>query len=490
MAITRMGHIKGDGKGAAAVTRVIKYITNPEKTEGGKLVGAHNIILSGDDVAGTAARQIMNTKQCNDKTEGRQMYHYKISFSETDNVTPELAMKIAQEFCETYLKDYEAVYAVHTNTKHIHFHVAFNSVSFATGLKYHYSRGDWKKELQPVVNSICRKYGLSEIDVNARGKKTNKDYGGWIRDHPEMAAPTKEYSYARIRADLDACIHKAKSYPDFLLLLKGLGYKLDDSGKHLRIFAPGRVKAVRSYILTPDHETYTKENIRQMIADNLMPEDRRAFLSRMYRDWNIFLGTRRTLVILVRRKNNLTFAQHEEAMRMILVQGFKNKEDVEEYRTYLEQADRELNVIKKYVRGHMDYFRVYEDDMKAVLSYLQEGGQNVHSAEAGMNGQNVLPAEQISDGQNVHQAALQAQARLDAAGVDINRLYKLYEKSEQIMQQIDDFKKKLFVDKKMADRIIIQENRKTRQEKLSKKPPERTQTQNGLTMEKGGMEHE
>ena len=71
MAITRMGHIKDDGKGAAAVTRVIKYITNPGKTEGGKLVGAHNIILSGDDVAGTAARQIMNTKQCNDKTEGR-----------------------------------------------------------------------------------------------------------------------------------------------------------------------------------------------------------------------------------------------------------------------------------------------------------------------------------------------------------------------------------------------------------------------------------
>ena len=463
MAITRMGHIKDDGKGGA-VYRVIKYIANPEKCEGGKLVGVNNIILNGGDVVKTSTEQIMNTKRNLDKTDGRQMYHFKISFAENDKVTPELAMQIAQEFCDSYLKDYETVYAVHTNTKHLHFHVAFNSVSFATGLKYHYARGDWRRELQPVVNELCRKYGLSEIDVNARGKKTNKDYVGWIKDHPERIAPTKEYSFARIRADVDVCIHKAKNYPDFLMHLKAMGYKVDDSKKHLRIFAPGRVKAVRAYILTPDRETYTKENIKRMIAGKMTPDDRSAFLERMYRDWNVYLGTRRTMVILIRRKSNLEFAQHEEAMRLILVQGFRSKEDVEEYRSYLEQADKELNVIKKYVRGHMDYFRVYENDMRTVLEYLKDRGQNVHPAG---EGQNVHSDSEGEKGQNVHSVAMEAQARLEAAGVDINRLYKLYEKSEQIMEQIDGFKKKLFVEKKMADRIIVQENRKAMQQKAA-----------------------
>ena len=453
MAITRMGHIKDAGNGMNGVARVIKYITNPDKCEGGRLVGTHNILLRGENVSDTAIRQIINTKQLNEKTDGRQMYHFKVSFAGNDNVTPELAKQIAKEFCETYLQDYEAVYAVHTNTKYLHFHVAFNSVSFVTGLKYHYAKGDWKKELQPVVNAICRKYGLSEIDVNTKSKNHNKSYNRWLQDHPErMKSTIKEYGYARIRADLDACIHKAKSYPDFLMLLRGKGYQVDDSKKHLRIFAPGRERPVRAYILTPDHATYTKENIRRMIAGNFTGNDRCKVLERMYRDWNIFVGTKRTTVILVRRKNNLPFAQHEEAMRLILVQGFKSIDDVKEFRLYLEQADRELNAIKKYVRSHIEYFLIYEEDMTTVLAYLKESGQRVHALRAGEQGQ---------DDRN---AAYEAMLRLEDAGVDVNRLYKLFEKSEQIMERIDGFKKKIFVDKKMTERIIWQEKKKDGQQ--------------------------
>ncbi len=476
MAITRMGHIKDAGKGTAGVTRVIRYITNPVKCSypgSGKLIGLHNIVVGEGEAADAAIKQIINTKKHYDKTDGRQMYHYKISFAEADKVTPEMAMKIAKEFCETYLADYEAVYAVHTNTKHLHFHVAFNSVSFVTGLKYHYANGDWRKSIQPVVNDICRRYGLSEIDVNTRGQKTNKSYNQWIMDHPEMVhTEKKEYSYARIRADLDACILKAKDYKDFLQILKDRGYGVDDSKKHLRIFAPGRSKAVRAYILTPDHVTYTKENIRLMIEGSFSKNKRREILERMYHDWNIFVGTKRTAVVLIKRHRNLSFARHEEAMRMILAQGFKGLEDVMEYRRYLELADKELNVVKKYVRSHMEYFEEFEEDVHAVLDYLELKD----------------PKEKIR--------ACEAMDRLADAGVDAARLSRLYEKSAFLMHRIDDFKKKLFVDKKMTERIILEEHRRLKRQKQEalaaseEKKPEYERSSQEKAEKKGGVSHE
>ena len=43
---------------------------------------------------------------------------------------------------------------------------------------------------------------------------------------------------------------------------------------------------------------------------------------------------------------------------------------------------------------------------------------------------------------------------LTKLGVTPIRLYKLYKRADEAMQRIDDFKKKLFVDKRICDRII------------------------------------
>ena len=451
MAITRMGHIKDKGNGVAGIRRAIRYIVNPEKTEGRTLVGCYNLMPDEADIVGNATKQMVDTKRAYDKTGGRQVYHYKISFAKDDAVTPQLAMQIAREFCSSYLKDYEAVYAVHTDKAHMHFHVVFNSVAVATGLKYHYANGDWRRDLQPIVNGLCRKYGLSEIDVTARGKKENKSYNKWIADHPDQAkTSTKEYSYARIRADVDACINKAKTYADFLMLMKGLGYGVDDSKKHLKFYAPGREKAVRSYVLTPDKQTYTRENIWNMITGKFKEKQREQILARLYRDWNVFVGTERIDVILVRRKCNLIFAQHEEAVRMVMEQGFQNAEDAREYRKYLEQADRELNIIRKHVRSSMEYFHVYEDQIRLVMDYIESArGQDIAFGQVGQT-----LVENLSDEEERRQTAYEAYRELCEKGVSPIRLYRLYRRADEAMRRIEDFKKKLFVDKRICDRII------------------------------------
>ena len=438
VAITRMGYIKDEKNIKGAMVRVIKYITNPIKSESGRLVNVHNIILTDENIELASANQMYETKKSYEKLKGRILYHYKISFSDEDDITPKLAMDIAKEFCEKYLNDYEAVYAVHTNTKHIHFHVVFNSVSFVTGYKYRYEKGDWKKDLQPIVNSICEKYGLSQIDVNKESEKKNKDYGTWANEHQDKKKNyVKEYNYAKIQSDIDACIIKANTYEEFLGHMKERGYKIDDTKKHLRLFTPDRQKAVRSYVLTPDKKTYTKENIKRMILGSKQL-DRKKVLEKLYKDWNNYNSTNRVAVILKRKKSNLSFAQYEEAVRLIFFNNLKSKDDVLEYANYLEAADKELNIIKKYVKNCMEYFEVYKDDMDNILSYIRS------KSTFGHNENDV----------SKHEKAVISLRRLLDNGVSPSKLYMLYKRANDINEKIDDYKKKLFVDKRIVQRIL------------------------------------
>ena len=89
MAITRLGHIKqavGSNK-SIGVSNAIKYIINPEKTEKGKLVGVHNLVMNPSDVAGSSYDQMVQTKETYGKLTGRQGYHYKRSAESSGNTT-------------------------------------------------------------------------------------------------------------------------------------------------------------------------------------------------------------------------------------------------------------------------------------------------------------------------------------------------------------------------------------------------------------------
>lgn len=65
---------------------------------------------------------------------------------------------------------------VNRNVEHVHSHILFNSVSWRTGKKYRYEKGDWAKEIQPIVNELCKEYGLSiqDIEVGAEEKLLKK----------------------------------------------------------------------------------------------------------------------------------------------------------------------------------------------------------------------------------------------------------------------------------------------------------------------------
>ena len=225
---------------------------NPEKTQGGRLVGAINC------QADMAFEQMMDTKKQFGKTDKRQGYHIILSFKE-DEVEPDRAFEITQKFVAEYLGDaYEAVFVVHDNTDHVHSHIVFNSVSFVDGKKYRYEKGDWAKYIQPITNKLCQEYGLSIIDVEDGSKeKKHENYKDW--------SEYREGNFVwadMIKRDLDACILQANDFSGFLELLSEKGYEVKQ-GKYLAVRPQGMTRFRRCKTLG---ENYSQEAIVERIA--------------------------------------------------------------------------------------------------------------------------------------------------------------------------------------------------------------------------------
>ncbi len=253
MAISKIINMKdcGGHYHGKHLKRSLEYILKKEKTQDGKLAGALNCQLD------FAFEQMEETKRIFGKTDKRQGYHLILSFKENE-VDPDTAFLITQRFVQEYLgSKYEVVYAVHDNTEHIHSHIVFNSVSFATGRKYRYEKGDWARDIQPITNRLCQEYGLSIIDIEDAKEEWNREDKNVWNEKSEKQPVWSEM----IKRDIDACIIQAASFDSFLDLMKDKGYETKQ-GKYLAIRPPGMTRYRRCRTLGND---YSEEQIRERV---------------------------------------------------------------------------------------------------------------------------------------------------------------------------------------------------------------------------------
>jgi hypothetical protein len=220
--------------------------------------------------------QMRQTKAAFGKLDKRQGYHLIISFVEGE-VDAGTVFEIIGKFAGEYLgKDFEALYAVHDNTEHMHGHVIFNSVSFRDGKKYRYEKGDWAEKIQPIVNRLCEEYRLSTIDISPGREKAPEKYKEW-NDSTNGSFIWKDM----IKRDIDACILQSPTYESFLTMLSGMGYVVknvyESDGKYFSIKPAGMARFKRCKSLGSD---YTRERIRERIlTENLsqyQPESKTA----------------------------------------------------------------------------------------------------------------------------------------------------------------------------------------------------------------------
>lgn len=250
MAITKLWNIGAAGgeNPSASLYRSLVYIANPKKTDGGSLVGSNLCIPT----ALEAYRTMVHTKKIWNKIDERQGYHIVISFSPDEKVNARLAMTIAQEFTQRYLgREYEALYAVHTDQEHMHIHLIFNSVSGLDGHKYHYNNGDWRRSIQPLVNHICAEHGLTQLPLEdldftanmeqvvidkvlVKGRRLSKEE--WLEQKAGL------HTWAEfIAADIDSLLPTARNYEDIIRGLQNIGWqvrwKTKDGSSYLKHYA-------------------------------------------------------------------------------------------------------------------------------------------------------------------------------------------------------------------------------------------------------------
>lgn len=215
MGITKLMHMK-EGKGTphAHLKNAIDYILKPEKTKDGLLIGG-NCGSEPEEVL----QAFLETKKEFGKMDGRQGYHFVISFAkgETDEKT---AYEVIQDFCREYLGDsYDYVFAVHDDKEHLHGHIVFNSIDRVEGYKYRYQKGDWEKTIQPVTDRVCEAHGLAPLTYSE--DRVGISYAEW-------KAKINEKDIAK--ADMDYAIAKSTSMEEFYRTLERMGYRIIRKG--------------------------------------------------------------------------------------------------------------------------------------------------------------------------------------------------------------------------------------------------------------------
>lgn len=248
--------------------RAVKYVMNKEKTTAVSLQDALDYAANRDKTEQscfessyactleTAFADMRHTKERWHKTGGVQGYHLVQSFA-ADEITPELAHRIAQELADRVLGGrYEYVIGTHLNTGHIHSHIVWNSVSCVDGKKYRSNYKSYVTEIRTVSDALCRKYKLSVIDTE-NSNHVAKPYAEWLAE--KNGQPTWRTA---IRQDVDDAIRQSLTWRQFVAALQDKGYELRFNRKYPVLRPPGKERFVRFKTLG---KRYTPEAIQTRI---------------------------------------------------------------------------------------------------------------------------------------------------------------------------------------------------------------------------------
>lgn len=148
----------GSQKGTSDIKRLVKYVSD-DKGHGAKVRGiwATNCAVSDDIELATmemSANQALNTRSQNDKT-----YHLVVSLAEGEDLTDVQWREVETAFCKAIgLGEHQRICAIHTDTNHIHMHLAISKVhpEKLTCIEPYYD----KLKLLGVCRELERSYGL------------------------------------------------------------------------------------------------------------------------------------------------------------------------------------------------------------------------------------------------------------------------------------------------------------------------------------------
>ena len=254
MAVTRIISIRGS-KGQSVIkslTERTDYVKNPEKTENGSLVYAYGCTpqLVAAEFALSKRQYAQLTGR---KAPGVIAYHIRQSFKPGE-ITPEEANLVGRELAERFLKGKHAyIICTHTDRRHIHNHIVFNSTTLDGTAKFRAFLGSGRA-VGRLSDLICIEHGLSVIQ-NPR-RYTHPTYEKWLGDKK----PPSHRDVLRAAID-DALARKPQTFEGLLQIVRESGYRVSE-GKSVTFYKDGQ-KAIKLHTLGAG---YSEAELRDVIA--------------------------------------------------------------------------------------------------------------------------------------------------------------------------------------------------------------------------------
>ncbi len=227
----------GKGRSAGtAISDILGYVENPEKTDGGRLISSYQC-----DSRIADAEFLFSKRQYIAKT-GRHRgaddvlaYQIRQSFAPGE-ITPEEANRLGRELAIRFTKGKHAfVVCTHVDKAHIHNHIIFNSTSLDCSRKF---RNFWgsTKAVRRLNDTICVENGYSIVE---NPRPHGKSYNKWLGEKPPSQRD-------QLRMAIDAALEKKPADLEALLaLLREMGIEVSPRGKSIRLKAPGGKKFIR-----------------------------------------------------------------------------------------------------------------------------------------------------------------------------------------------------------------------------------------------------
>ncbi len=191
------------------VKATLRYILNPDKTEGQYLCNSHNCFSNAED-AYLNMKYIYENYTHHKFNEplpavGKRRVkaiHYIQSFKPDPNLTPELVHRMGCAFIRKAFGDnVQAVIATHVDKGHLHNHVLICTYGI-DGHKYN-DNYTTRRKIREHSDRVCLAFGVPYIETN---RKLGMSYGEWL--HHKRGTSWKE----KIRREIDTLVLTSKNF--------------------------------------------------------------------------------------------------------------------------------------------------------------------------------------------------------------------------------------------------------------------------------------
>ncbi len=239
----------------AAIHKIVAYSENPHKTDGGKLISSFQCSRETADVEFAFSKCQYQAKTGRARG-GDDVIAYQIRQSFLPGeITPEEANRLGVELAQRFTKGNHAfIVCTHTDKKHIHNHIIWNSTALDCSRKF---RNFWgsTKAVRRLSDTICIQNGYSIVDnPQLKGESYNK-WQGYTK---------KPCHRDELRAAIDRALEKGPGdFESLFDLLREAGIQVDRRGKSIRLKAPGWNNVARMSSLGSG---YTEDDLAAVLA--------------------------------------------------------------------------------------------------------------------------------------------------------------------------------------------------------------------------------